>query len=428
MNHGAKEVDGIFTDQQLLSCTAWVLGGGITGITTAVVLQSLGVNCAIIAEAIPLQDQVQPRSPFVPTDLAMASAYPHNLKVDNLFGISDASQSMFAELRKLDASGVEVCRLFEVFEEEPDPPPLADRRMRFQTFEGSAEALRQTINPPARPGAERLWGWCFESYFADMPVYLSFLWSLYRERGGIVRTTRVTYEQLIRYGSGRTLFNCLGLGAVSAMKDRSSLVLMRGRQVVVPGAPRLMDEDGMPLAYNYTPTAEVFARADGSAEYVHFFSRADGWILGQTREPGSISADGISWVGENVGGEERATNAGCHVPAPIIDLNDLLLTTWRTESVAGKTLIGREGFRYYRAPEDDGVRLEREEKDGLDLIHNYGHGGSGITMSWGCALQAARLLLHERGNWQHGASKGGLDKVIADTLLHLADHNHTCQI
>ena len=26
------------------------------------------------------------------------------------------------------------------------------------------------------------------------------------------------------------------------------------------------------------------------------------------------------------------------------------------------------------------VRLEREERDGLNIVHNYGHGGSGITV------------------------------------------------
>ena len=37
------------------------------------------------------------------------------------------------------------------------------------------------------------------------------------------------------------------------------------------------------------------------------------------------------------------------------------------------------------------VRLEKEERDGVDLIHNYGHGGSGVTLSWGCADEVVEL-------------------------------------
>jgi D-amino-acid oxidase len=36
-----------------------------------------------------------------------------------------------------------------------------------------------------------------------------------------------------------------------------------------------------------------------------------------------------------------------------------------------------------------GVRLELEDVDGRAVIHNYGHGGSGFTVSWGCAEEVA---------------------------------------
>jgi D-amino-acid oxidase len=35
------------------------------------------------------------------------------------------------------------------------------------------------------------------------------------------------------------------------------------------------------------------------------------------------------------------------------------------------------------------VRLEREGR----VIHDYGHGGSGFTLSWGCAEEVARIAL-----------------------------------
>lgn len=38
------------------------------------------------------------------------------------------------------------------------------------------------------------------------------------------------------------------------------------------------------------------------------------------------------------------------------------------------------------------VRLEREDVGGLSVVHNYGHGGSGITVFQGCALDAAKMV------------------------------------
>jgi D-amino-acid oxidase len=41
------------------------------------------------------------------------------------------------------------------------------------------------------------------------------------------------------------------------------------------------------------------------------------------------------------------------------------------------------------------VRLEVEQISGARCVHNYGHGGSGVTLSWGSAFTAAALLLDE---------------------------------
>lgn len=47
------------------------------------------------------------------------------------------------------------------------------------------------------------------------------------------------------------------------------------------------------------------------------------------------------------------------------------------------------GLRPYRK---HGVRIEREKTSrGYAIIHNYGHGGSGHTLYWGCALDVGKL-------------------------------------
>jgi len=49
----------------------------------------------------------------------------------------------------------------------------------------------------------------------------------------------------------------------------------------------------------------------------------------------------------------------------------------------------RVGLRPFRK---SGVRLERDRlRDGRTVIHNYGHGGAGFTLSWGCAREVVEL-------------------------------------
>ena len=49
----------------------------------------------------------------------------------------------------------------------------------------------------------------------------------------------------------------------------------------------------------------------------------------------------------------------------------------------------RVGLRPMR---NSGVRLEAEPR--ARIVHNYGHGGSGVTFSWGCALEVVDLVEH----------------------------------
>ncbi|MCO6488911.1 MAG: FAD-binding oxidoreductase [Phaeodactylibacter sp.] len=44
-------------------------------------------------------------------------------------------------------------------------------------------------------------------------------------------------------------------------------------------------------------------------------------------------------------------------------------------------------------PKRPAIRCEKEE--GRNVFHNYGHGGAGLTVSWGCAdeIRAAIILL-----------------------------------
>jgi D-amino-acid oxidase len=54
-------------------------------------------------------------------------------------------------------------------------------------------------------------------------------------------------------------------------------------------------------------------------------------------------------------------------------------------------LAERVGLRPFRR---SGVRLERDRlRASRTIIHNYGHGGAGFTLSWGCARKVLELTM-----------------------------------
>jgi D-amino-acid oxidase len=47
----------------------------------------------------------------------------------------------------------------------------------------------------------------------------------------------------------------------------------------------------------------------------------------------------------------------------------------------------RAGLRPFRPS----VRLEHDREEPR-IVHNYGHGGAGYTLCWGCSQEVVRLL------------------------------------
>jgi D-amino-acid oxidase len=109
--------------------------------------------------------------------------------------------------------------------------------------------------------------------------------------------------------------------------------------------------------------------SDTSTELLYILPHTDRLVLGGTAEPGrwSLTPDPAA---------AAAIVARCAAVMPSI--------------ATAPVLEHRVGLR----PRRSQVRLEEEAGyNGTRMIHSYGHGGAGVSLSWGCALEVSRRLL-----------------------------------
>lgn len=186
----------------------------------------------------------------------------------------------------------------------------------------------------------------------DMPVHLAWLERRLVAAGGAVELRAAAgFEEAA--AQSPVVVNCAGLGARELVPD-AGMRPVRGQLVVVenPGIE------------------EWFAQADpASATTTYFFPQPGGLVLGGTAE-----ADD----------ERRA-------PDPVTAREIVARCARVRPEIAGTRRLGhRVGLRPVRVA---GVRIEAESLPGGGLlVHNYGHGGAGVTVAWGCARAAAALV------------------------------------
>jgi D-amino-acid oxidase len=182
-------------------------------------------------------------------------------------------------------------------------------------------------------------GWTFVTPVVEMPVYLRWLQTRVEELGGTL--TRMNVSGLPT--GGDVVVNCAGLGARLLGADRS-VVPVRGQVVYV-------EQVGLDRWWL------------DSAAPTYVVPRSTDIVVGGTDEEGDWSRTPLPEVAEAI--LARATRL---VP----DLE------------GARVLRHKVGLR----PVRPAVRVERVG----DVVHCYGHGGAGVTMSWGTADEVVGLV------------------------------------
>jgi D-amino-acid oxidase len=313
-----------------------VVGAGVSGLTTAVELQRAGAQATVKAMATRHADA---------SSVAAAIWHPFFQGPDDSYLRRAAhTYDRLLEFADSPSSGVIRRRLTEFFREATTPP-----------WWMTAMADRGTIAAASAPDRYAS-AFTFEIPVADSSRYLSFLKTTFLDEGGVLKQAKV--DSLAEESAAADwVVNCTGLGSAELTGD-SSLTPVRGlvlRCAKVPGLPEAcwIDDSDSSL-----PT--------------YVLDRGSDLILGGTADAGSSAT--AATQAEVQGILER-----CAALVPQIADVHVLET--------------KVGFR----PARDRVRLEQDPAL-ANVIHDYGHGGSGYTLSWGCAAEVAQLLAELKGN------------------------------
>jgi D-amino-acid oxidase len=310
-----------------------VIGCGVSGLTTGLALLEAGHSVTIWARDLP---------PATTSNVAAAVWYPYKAyPTERVTAWGRSSLHRFAHLQADPASGVQ---LMPVLELRPAPSPDPWWAPALEHFRRATHAEL----PPGYPD-----GFLFEAPVIDTQVYLAYLIRALQERGGqIIQRTIVSLAEA--FVQRNIVVNCSGLGARELVGDHD-LRPARGQVVrISPNGFRrvLLDEEGPHgLAYIVPRTRDI--------------------VLGGTYEEGNESTEVDSET-------TRAILRRCAALAPAFAAT--------TERDILQVVCGLRPVRSTVR-----VEVQRVAPEQL-LVHNYGHGGAGVTLSWGCAAEVVRLL------------------------------------
>jgi D-amino-acid oxidase len=305
-----------------------VIGAGVSGLTTAVSLAEAGLAVRVYARDRPGQT----------TSAASGAIWdPHLVAHEEVPRWSRESLAVFRTLAGDDGTGVRSVPGMELVRTAVFPRDYVTELSDFR------------ICQPHELPDGFVTGWAYTALIIDMPLYLDYLSQRLVNAGGRLDIGgSMSIGEIV--AQAPVAVNCTGFGARDLIAD-ADVAAVRGELVVVdnPGIERFL------------------AEVSGSPELTYILPQGKHVILGGSAEVGRTDL----------------------TPDPEIAAGILARCIALEPKLRGARVIEhRVGLR----PTRPQVRLEHVKVDGCHLIHNYGHGGAGVTLSWGCAQEVLSLV------------------------------------
>jgi len=310
-----------------------VIGCGVSGLTTGLRLLQAGYRVRIWARDLP---------PHTTSNVAAAIWFPYKAyPIDRVTNWGKLAFQKFKELQFVEGSGILVFNVIE-FKPVASPDPW---------WVTAVDGFRHARIDELPAGYAD--GFVFTAPVIDTSIYLDYLMRTFLAQGGQIEQRTIT-DLAEAFAQSEVVVNCSGLGARQLVGDQD-LYAARGQVVRIKhnGFRRvLLDEEGPnQLAYIVPRTHDI--------------------ILGGTFEE----------YNESLVPDPEQTQAILRHCANLAS---------EFASIAPDDILDVYcGVRPVRST----VRVEAEQvAPGRLLVHNYGHGGAGITLSWGCAEEVVELV------------------------------------
>jgi glycine/D-amino acid oxidase-like deaminating enzyme len=357
-----------------------VIGCGVSGLSTALLLKERGWDVTIVSKIHPKKSKLDPTYASL---YPAASIIPHSVSSERTTGLFEESQHYFTHLFHEGFPGLNIHEHFELFGFETSFPFYANVMQNFELLESFKQGFH-----PNHPLIEAQSGWKFNCFFADWSLYFPALIKRVLEQNIRLEIKTLSPKDITQLPF-QYIINCAGLGTTELFEDPYGLI-HRGHLLHISGKDILKTPTGKLVSYNFSPGKEIYSSENGNLQDVYFYPRGDGWILGGSRQEGHLDRNG-NWQGEE-SIPPTISVSGIEVPTQILDLNtEIIEHTFGVKIRNTSNLKAKLGYRYIRKNKA-GLRLESEVIRDKLFIHNYGHGGAGVTLSWGCAKEVVKLL------------------------------------
>uniref|UniRef100_A0A1A9X595 FAD dependent oxidoreductase domain-containing protein n=1 Tax=Glossina brevipalpis TaxID=37001 RepID=A0A1A9X595_9MUSC len=333
-----------------------VLGGGINGLSCAVSILEYFKDKLNNVEVIVISEKFTPNT----TGDGSAGLWgPYLLGDTSAAKVHQWSKDTHDFLEKLwiseDAEEAGVC-LIPVTRVATTDTPIADF---WKDIVYGFQHLTQTQLNELNRYREKEFksGIQFMTFTSEPRLLLPYLMKRFQRQGGRILEQKIeNIYNFIKVTDYDVVINCVGLGALKLLND-TNMYPIRG-QVSRIKAPWLYS-----------------VLLDESDDGNYIIPNSTTVVLGGTHQENNFNTSVCSK-------DKKFILDGCKHIIPA--LND------------AQHLYDWVGLR----PGRTSVRLELEQCGEKLLIHNYGHGGSGVTLAWGCAQEVLNILENALNNYK----------------------------